>query len=162
MDLEDKIKNLKALLEEKILKLQWDFVEMKSNYEKELSEKLWFTDEQSRYWDADYKWIKIEYKKWKSIWLDLVRYSEILLKINKEASHETFTLFFIPDKEKKYIKEIIWINTIKLIKKLNLIENIAISLIELNNKLPRSFNAQASLTLKDIRSIADFILTNIK
>jgi hypothetical protein len=75
-----------------------------------------------------------------------------------ESSKETITLFFIPNKSKDVIEEIICVNTKDLINFINLNEDSAKQLIELNEKVPRSLNAQASLTKKDIRTIATFIV----
>ncbi len=114
----------------------------------------------SRYWDAEWDGLLIKFKKGKgSIWLDLVRYSEILLKYNADASRETIMLFFVPTTyTKDFIEEIIMIETKALIEKVRLTEEIAKSLIELNAYLPRSFNAQASLTKNDVKEISRWIV----
>jgi len=116
------------------------------------------TEDTVIYWDAIWNEQYIEFKKGNSIWLDLVRYSEILLKSNDDASKETITLFFIPNKLRDTIEEIICVKTKDLIKFINLNQDGAKQLITLNDKVPRSLNAQASLTKKDIRGIATFIV----
>ena len=109
-------------------------------------------------WDAQWNGYKIEFKKWTSIWLDLIRYSEIVLWTTDNANNETITLFFIPDKDKLKIQEVLWIRTTLLIEKLWLDMEMAKILLEIHNTVPRSLNAQASLTVKDVRIIADFII----
>jgi hypothetical protein len=111
-----------------------------------------------RYWDAIWNNQEIEFKKGNSIWLDLVRYSEVLLQSNEDASKDTLTLFFIPNKAKDKIEEIICVVTKKLIEYIKLDQEKAEQLILLSENVPRSLNAQASLTKKDIRNIATFIV----
>lgn len=154
----NKINLLKELLIFKKNKLKWGFLLNNSSYDWDICDILGMQEDTVRYWDAKWNWLYLEFKKWKSIWLDLVRYSEILIWINDLANNKTFTLFFIPDSEKKYINEIIWVSTDKLIIKLELNINKAKVLIELKSNLPRSLNAQASLTVNDIREISDFIV----
>ena len=158
---EDKVNKLKDFLKEYIFVLKGSFVSKNSGYDKDICNLLPnFTENTKRYWDSH--WEKenlfIEFKKGKSIWLDLVRYSEILLETNEEAKIKTFTLFFIPNKDRTEIVEIIGLNTKKIIDKLNLNKDDVEKLLNLNKSLPRSFNAQASLTVKDIREISEFII----
>ena len=158
----NKVNELKNFLIIHIENLKGSFVSKNSGYDNDICNKLpGFTENTKRYWDAYWKTeeIYIEFKKGKSIWLDLVRYSEILLEINEEAKIKTFTLFFIPNKERTEIVEIIGLSTTKLIEKLNLNKDDVEKLLNLNKSLPRSFNAQASLTIKDIKIISDFIIT---
>jgi len=112
----------------------------------------------TRYWDASWNDCFIEFKKGKSIWLDLVRYSEILLKLNKAATTETVTLFFIPNGDRTKIEEVIGVSTAKIIDKLGLTIEQAQELVALHRAVPRSLNAQASLTLLDVRNIACFVV----
>ena len=112
----------------------------------------------SRYCDAEWNGLFLEFKKGRSVWLDLVRYSEILLKVGEEASQETITIFFIPNKRRTEIEEIIVVDTKILIEKLRLNAEIAERLIKLNKVVPRSLNAQASMTLNDIRGISKWII----
>lgn len=129
-----------------------------SSYDSDICDILEMNVSTGRYWDAQWNEYYMEFKKGNSIWLDLVRYSEIFLKINKDASKDTLTLFFIPDKERKKIEEVICVETKSIIKKVKLTEEIAKQLINLNDVVPRSFNAQASLTKKDVRDLAEFII----
>ena len=153
-----KIEELIKILKENKRFLYWDFVKNNSSYDWDICKILWIYEDTGRYWDAQFKWLKIEFKKWKSIWLDLIRYSEIYLWINKDSKEKTITLFFIPDRNREKIIEIIWVSTDNIIKNLWLNEEKSLILLKLNNEMPRSLNAQASLTIKDIRSFADFII----
>ncbi|MEE8186206.1 MAG: hypothetical protein V3T99_00915 [Nitrososphaerales archaeon] len=100
----------------------------------------------------------IELKKGTSIWLDLVRYSELLVvKMGTNFNWDKIvTLFCVPDREKKIISEIIAVSLSNLQNKLNVSESQAEFLLELRHHAPRQLNAQASLTVSDVRSIADF------
>ena len=129
-----------------------------SSYDADICDILEMSVSTGRYWDAQWKTYCIEFKKGSSIWLDLVRYSEAFLKIDEDASKETLTLFFIPDKKKEKIEEIICVQTKSIIEKVRLTEEIASQLIKLNKAVPRSLNAQASLTKKDVRNLAEFII----
>jgi len=153
-----KIEELKKILEKYKQSLYWDFVKNNSSYDWYICNILWIDEDTWRYWDAQFDWLKIEFKKWKSIWLDLIRYSEIYLWVNEDSREKTITLFFIRDKDRNKIIEIIWIETEKIIKKLWLDEEKSNILIKLNQDMPRSLNAQASLTVKDIRLFADFVI----
>lgn len=152
------IQELKQFLIKSKENLFWDFVNKNSKYDSDICKILWMKENTCRYWDAEWNWLKIEFKKWKSIWLDLIRYSEILVWINNNAEQESFTLFFIPDKNRDKIIEIIWVSTKEIIKRLSLDIKTSEKLIELNDRMPRSLNAQASLTVRDIRNIADFVI----
>ncbi|MFA5997677.1 MAG: hypothetical protein WC791_04320 [Candidatus Paceibacterota bacterium] len=156
-----KIARLEKLLKEHIAFLSGSFVSRDSGYDGDICKIIdGFEETTTRYWDCFWKEesLYIEFKKGKSIWLDLVRYSEIILGENSDSKIQTFTLFFIPNNARTEIIEIIGLETRKLINKINLGENEAVQLLLLNKTAPRSFNAQASLTVKDIRQIADFIV----
>lgn len=153
-----KINELKIYLVSLKHNLVWDFLKNNSSYDWDICKVLFMEENTWRYWDAKWEWLNIEFKKWKSVWLDLIRYSEVVVWIDNSSRQKTFTLFFIPNKEKDKIIEIIWVNTERIIDKLWLDISIAKIFIELNKKMPRSLNAQASLTIKDIREIADFII----
>ena len=153
--------NLKGYLIENINKLSGEFVKKNNGYDAMICHILSeFQVNTSRYWDA--VWVKkelhIEFKKGKSIWLDLVRYSEQKLGINNEAKIDSITLFFIPDRNKDHIEKIVGMKTENILNKLNLNDDEAKFIINLNNKVPRSLNAQASLTVNDIMGISDFIV----
>ncbi len=154
-----KLTSLENILKSKINNLTGNWVSKNSSYDSSISEILGFCHETNRYWDAKFNDFFIEYKKGKSIWLDLVRYSEILNQSNNNSSIETLTLFFIPNLEKDSIEEIICVETSKLISKLGINKADAELLISLNDKMPRSLNAQASLTVNDVRKLMNFNVT---
>ncbi|GBE27444.1 hypothetical protein BMS3Bbin03_01369 [bacterium BMS3Bbin03] len=157
------LEKIELYLKKNIQNLIGDFLKKNNGYDGLICNILTeFEEETSRYWDA--KWTKenvhIEFKKGRSIWLDLVRYSEILLKINDEVKEETVTLFFIPNNTKTKIEKIVGMRTSNLIQKLRLTNSDAQFIINLSEKVPRSLNAQASLTVKDIQDIAYFVVNN--
>ena len=127
-----------------------------SGYEEGICKILSMKQSKSRYWDAVWNQHHIEFKKGRSIWLDLVRYSEILLRLNEEAHKETICLFFIPTKSKGKIEEVICVETASLIKFVGITQLQAESLIQISGAVPRSLNAQASLTVNDISEIKVF------
>lgn len=94
-----------------------------------------------------------------NVWLDLVRYSEYLLKTTPE-SHIPVVALFMRYKEER-ITDIYSATVEQLIKALNLSEETARDLLRINDEVPRSFNAQASLTDKDIRNIAESMFTSL-
>jgi hypothetical protein len=162
MNLDNMMEELRKYLENSIDLLSGDFVRKNNGYDEmicNILDKL--SVNTSRYWDACWldKNIYIEFKKGKSIWLDLVRYSEIKKKVNADARIETITLFFIPDVERTRIIHILGLKTSKLIEKLNISDEDADFIIKLNKIVPRSLNAQASLTVNDIKEICDFKIT---
>jgi len=127
-------------------------------YKNDICTLLRMTPRKSRYWDAEWNGLFLKFKKGKSIWLDLVRYSEILLQVDMDASKETTTIFFIPNKTRTQIEEIVVVDTERLIEKLCLNTEMAKMLVESSKIVPRSLNAQASLTLNDIRGISRWIM----
>ena len=157
------IEKLKDYLSVNFFRLQGDFVKRNNGYDRMICDLLdEFKVDTCRYWDA--LWtnngakIPIEFKKGKSIWLNLVRYSEIKLGSCSDAKKETITLFFIPNKNKNKIDLIIGMKTSKLIHKLAFDTNDANFIISLSKIVPRSLNTQASLTVNDLKKIADFII----
>jgi len=61
--------------------LTGDWVDKNSGYDGAICQTLGMNPQKSRYWDAEWQGMLLEFKKGKSIWLDLVRYSEILLRV---------------------------------------------------------------------------------
>jgi hypothetical protein len=135
-----------------------DWILKNSSYDTEICDILKMNFMKSRYWDAEWNGLFIEFKKGRSIWLDLVRYSEVLLQLNNDASRETITLFFVPTKSKDKIEEIVGVETKSIIEKLGLTDKLARSLVELNDYVPRQLNAQASLTVNDVKKISRWIV----
>lgn len=152
------IENLKILLQSNKDKLTGEWIRANSSYDGYICRILNMKEAAERYWDAVWEGNYIEFKKGNSIWLDLVRYSEVLLKTNGDAAKDTLTLFFIPDSSKSSIEKIICVKTYNIIKTINLTEDIAKQLIALNNIVPRSLNAQASLTKNDVKRISEFVI----
>jgi hypothetical protein len=136
-------------------------VQKKSAYEADICRALLMQKEAGRYWDARWNEYRLEFKKGTSIWLDLVRYSEVLLRLNENACREVFSLFFIPDKSKEQISEIICVESCVIIEHLNLSEQYAKMLIQLNDRVPRSLNAQASLTVNDLKRLEKFSVQQV-
>ena len=152
------IEQLQRHLENKKDNLIGEWIKNNSSYDGYICKILDMEEDTVRYWDAIWNNQEIEFKKGNSIWLDLVRYSEVLLQSNEDASKDTLTLFFIPNKAKDKIEEIICVVTKKLIEYIKLDQEKAEQLILLSENVPRSLNAQASLTKNDIRNIATFIV----
>jgi hypothetical protein len=154
----DKLNNY---LLDKIKELNGGWISKNSGYEKEACINLGFKCETKRYWDCVYDGLCIEIKKGKSIWLDEVRYCEIFMshKIdNEECKKETITMFLIPSKDKNIIENIILIDTRKLIQFLKINTEWAEKLLHRKKETTRSLNCQQSMTIKDLKSIADYII----
>jgi hypothetical protein len=155
------VSDLQRHLQDNIYKLKGDWVQKKSAYELDICRSLIMEKEAGRYWDAKWNKYLLEFKKGTSIWLDLVRYSEVFLKTNDNACRDVFSLFFIPDKHKNKINEIICVESGAIIENLYLSEEYAKMLIQLNARVPRSLNAQASFTVNDLRNFKKFSVTNL-
>ncbi len=89
-----------------------------------------------------------------SIWLDLVRYSEYMLKRTPEGQVPVTTLFMLY--KHNAITHIFAARTERIIEALKLSPHTAEDLLRINEELPRAFNAQARLTAKDISKFAEF------
>jgi hypothetical protein len=148
--------DLRAHLTERIGQLQGEWVIDKNTYDAAICRILEMDRERGRYWDARWGQYKIEFKKGKSIWIDLVRYAETVLKVNGQASQKTVTLFFIPNILRDAIDEIICVETERLIHTMGLTEMAARALVDLSQRVPHALNAQASLTIKDVRGLRAF------
>ena len=148
--------DLQNHLQRNFAKLQGDWVKQNSAYEAAICNVLTMELSASRYWDAKWQEYLIEFKKGTSIWLDLVRYSDVLLNLYPSANKEVLSLFFVPDKLRTQIIEIVCVDSASLVKTIGLTGEHAEMLLTIKTKVPRSLNAQASLTLKDIRQIQIF------
>ncbi len=131
--------------------LSGEWIKRNSAYEAGLCSEIGWKLEENRYFDAKYKDLNIEIKKGRSIWLDLVRYSEIVLNIGVQ---DTITAFFIPTADKEHIEKILFAYTNDIIRVLRINEALAHKIVDLNNNTPRSLNCQASLTVRDLSEIA--------
>lgn len=155
------MEELSNYLQEKKKVLKGCWISKNSGYENEACINLGFNCETKRYWDSEYNGLYIEIKKGKSIWLDEVRYCEIFMsdKIeNEECKKETITMFLIPSKDKQRIENIILIDTVKLIQYLKINVEWAERLLIRKRETKRSLNCQQSMTIKDLKSIADYII----
>jgi hypothetical protein len=150
--------DLQQALTLRLPRLNGAWVSRNAAYEPDLCRLLGMTQTKSRYWDATWRDYLIEFKKGRSIWLDLVRYSEILTKKYPDAARKTICLFFIPTTERRRIRQVICVETESILSKLSLSQGHAEALLEFHKTVPRSLNAQASLTLSDVRAIACFIV----
>jgi hypothetical protein len=125
-----------------------------SPYKQNICDILEMRCRKSRYWDAEWEGLFLEFEKGRNIRLDLVKYSEALLKLDPDAPESMLTAFFVPTQRRDKIEEVIVVDTEALIKKLDLTEETAINLVALSKRHPKQLNAQASLTLKDVREIS--------
>jgi len=152
-----KYQELEGHLKDHIDGCHGEWVGKKSGYEAGLCSVLGLTLSKNRYEDATWRACSIELKKGKGIWLDLVRYAELLenSELGREAS---ITLFCIPANDKRVLSigEILGVPTATLLGHLNLRPEHVRLLRELRAHLPRSLNAQASLTVSDVRALAMF------
>ncbi|GIJ97865.1 hypothetical protein CAPN001_24340 [Capnocytophaga stomatis] len=146
-----KRENIKDIIDNLPFRLRGEWIKRNSSYENGLCSEVMWKVSMNRYFDAKFNKHKIEIKKGKSIWLDLVRYSEIVAGIGEK---DTITTFFIPSKDKDKITDIFFVDTDKIIETLNITPSIASYLLELGNLIPRQLNAQASLTINDIKRIS--------
>ena len=156
------MEQLNIYLQNKINELNGAWISKNSGYEKEACINLGFNCQTKRYWDCEYNGLYIEIKKGKSIWLDEVRYCEIFMSdkiyINDECKQKTITIFLIPSNDKNKIENIIIIDTLKLIKFMQINTEWAERLLLRNKEAKRSLNCQQSMTLKDVKLIADYII----
>lgn len=152
------METLREHLREHIKLLTGDWISKNSGYEKEVCIRLGLECQQNRYWDCKYNETYIEIKKGKSIWLDEVRYCEIFMGCTDDSNKETITIFLIPNKDKSKIENILIIDTKKLIEFLQINVEWAKTLLTHCKTIRRSLNCQQSMTLKDIKSIADYII----
>jgi len=141
-------------------KLIGGWVNQNSNYEDRFCEITDMDVDKSRYWDVRWNDFYIELKKGNSRWLDLIRYSEIRLGMNEDSRQKTMTLFLIPDKDREYIKEIVGVETDKILEIYNLTEEKATSIINISIDTPGSSNFQQSLPKVVLNEISDFIIYN--
>ncbi len=147
-----------AHLYERIGQLSGDWVKQNSNYEREACQLLGFNHEENRYWDCEYNGNYIELKKGRSIWLDEVRYSEIVLRDNPDSKEETITMFLIPSKNKERIERIFLVDTKRIIQFMKINKDWASQICSRKKAINRSLNCQQSMTLRDVESIANDII----
>ncbi|MBQ7127376.1 MAG: hypothetical protein IJO18_00125 [Alphaproteobacteria bacterium] len=133
------------------LVIDGEWIKKNSNYESGLCESVGWNKVLTRYYDATSYTFKIEIKKGKSIWLDLVRYSEIVLG---KGDEDTITAFFIPNNDRTEIVNIYFVKTKSIIDFLRIDKTSAEYLLRLNEQMPHSLNCQASMTIADVKRLA--------
>ncbi len=147
------LQDLKKHLQRSLPLLRGDWVSGKRKYESFFASAIGATFQEGRYWDCIWQGIHLELKMG-NIWLDLVRYSEYMLERTSESHIPVVTLFMRYKQQR--ITDIYAVSTDSLIRVLNLSTRIAKDLLRIKDEVPRSLNAQASLTENDIRKIAEF------
>ena len=147
---------LKTHIESIVGELDGEWIAKNSGYEKEACQQLRFKCDTKRYWDCIYNQSYIEIKKGKSIWLDEVRYCEILMSDDNDHKKNTITIFIIPTKNKRRIEKIYIIDTKKLIEFMKITLEWGAILLKRKKQTTRSLNCQQSMTLKDLKNIADY------
>jgi len=147
------LQNLRKHLQQSLPLLQGDWVSGKRKYESFFASAIGATFQEGRYWDCIWQGMHLELKMG-NIWLDLVRYSEYLLKRTSESHIKVVTLFMRYRQQR--VTDIYAVSTENLIRALNLSTQTAEDLLRIRDEVPRSLNAQASLTENDIRKIAEF------
>ena len=150
--------DLNIYLQNKIKELNGLWILKNSGYDNEACVNLGFNCEKSRYWDCEYNGLYIEIKKGISIWLDEVRYCEIFMSDNDKCKQETITIFLIPSKDKNTIKNIYIIDTRKIIQFLKINTKWAETLLFRHKEIAHSLNCQQSMTLNDLKKIANYII----
>ena len=138
-----------------------------SEFAKAINGNVETNKEKSRYWDCSWNSYFIELKLGKTgAWFNLVRYSEIFLEKHPHKN-EVVTLCVRYSRERNSpvgdISTIYFLETNKLIEKLGLGKAESKQLLKIKEDCPRDFNAQASLTYRDISEIAtDYLNINIQ
>lgn len=133
--------------------LQGNWVSGKLKYENQFALAIGATFQEGRYWDCIWQGIYLELKLG-NVWLDLVRYSEYVLKQTPDSHIPAVTLFMRYKQHK--ITDIYAVDIDNLIEVLNISRRTAKDLLRIRDEVPRSLNAQASLAESDIRRIAKF------
>lgn len=149
------LQDLREHLQRLLPLLQGDWVSGRGRYEKSFASAIGATLQGTRYWDCIWRGIPLELKLGQSVaWLDLVRYSECLLERAPETDVPVVTLFMRYRGER--ITDVYAVRTENLLRALGLTAERAEDVLRIRNGLPRTLNAQAMLTHKDIREVAEF------
>jgi len=135
--------------------LRGNWINKNSGYEQGLCDEIgWIRAPKNadRHYDAVFDSIRIEIKKGRThVWLDLVRYSEMILD-NSEL--DIVMAFFVCSAGRTSITNIYYVFTGEVIRFMNLSRETAEQIVKIKNILPRSLNAQALMTKKDIERLA--------
>lgn len=148
--------DLKEHISTRLRRLKGNWVGKHSGYEAELCKACAFACDKKTFWDATWKDYRVELKRGTSIWIDLVRLSRVVRQSSEDAKQETLTLFFVSDKQRVQILRVIGVPTPILIRKFGLTDALAADLLRIKDTVPKSLNAQASLSLKDVQELAVF------
>jgi hypothetical protein len=156
---EDTVSSLSALeghLRSVMPRLCGPWVKDRTDYGRALAACLDVEYAPTRYWDARWGGRLLKFKKGAGIWLDLVRYSEALVCLGGAAATAE-TLFFRPDARRECVVEVACVGTVELAAHLGLTDlDAARAVLALQGRVPRSLNAQASLTWGDVRRLHRF------
>lgn len=147
------LQDLKEHLRRELPLLRGDWVSGKVKYEIPFASAIGATFQESRYWDCIWQGLYLELKLG-NIWLDLVRYSEYLLKRTQESRVPVITLFM--RYKAQQITDIYAVTIENVIRALNLSTRTGEDLLRIKDEVPRTLNAQASLAVSDVRKIAEF------
>ena len=147
-------------IQSNIDQMEGDDVVRPNSYEKYFCKLLNWQCHNHRYYDAIGNDMRIELKKGIGMmWFDMVRYSEIFLKI---GTQDTYTMFIQYSKKKKKVQEIYMIPTDRIVRFLKLDEEKAKFCIRMFKEQRRGLNMQESATKKDMREMASHIITVTK
>ena len=153
---------IRSHIEGRMGALSGPWISKNSSYEAGACEVLDFTCENKRYWDCTFNDSYIELKKGRSIWLDEVRYSEIFEGTkNEDCRKHTITLFLIPNAKRTMIETIYLVDTRKIIQFMEITPESAAFNVQRKDKVKRCLNVQQSMTLKDLKCLADYDIKTV-
>ncbi len=151
------LKKLQEHLKKRLPGMRGKWVTKTNAYDQEFANAINanYEKDNQRYWDCNWRGIRLEAKKSKAkFWLDLVRYSERLTAWSWAKSTPVITVFMVYKGNR--IAEIYAVKENELIKKMKLSKKMAADLLQMKIILPRTFNAQQCLMVSDVRDIAEF------
>ena len=132
----------------------------KNAYEKDFCKLMGWKLNDGRYSDAHIDETFIEIKKGQGMmWFDMVRYAEIYMGKGRQ---ETITIFIRYDKKQQYVRDIYIIDTRKIVEFLKMTPETSAFCNKIYTELPRGLNMQASATNKDMREMAEYIITSTR
>mgnify|MGYP000932400062 FL=1 len=132
----------------------------KNAYEKDFCSLLGWKCHNGRYSDARMGDTFIEIKKGQGMmWFDMVRYAEIFMGKGRQ---QTMTIFIRYDKLREYVRDIYIIDTQKIVAFLKMTSETSAFCIQLHGVVPRGLNMQASATNKDMRAMAQYVITSTR
>jgi hypothetical protein len=134
-------------------RLKGAWVSGRSKYEGPFAQAIDAKLETGRYWDCVWQGLHLELKKG-NIWLDLVRYSEYVLKRTADVQVPVLTVFMLYRGDT--ITDLIGATTDRIVSELRLSERSSADLLRIAGEVPRALNAQASLSWRDVMRIGQF------